>query len=339
MNLSEAIFQVRSTVSDPTVDRYGKTVAPGSLTYSDATITSLLDQRLRSLSRTQVTRDAGYHNFSLALNSTSARQLFQNTWQWALPSWVAKVASVYSISTSGPLDPATQPTFSPYLWSRLANPSLRVPKLTRNAQYPGWTWEGNRTFRMWNSGSAPSLLLQVAKTPARLFRATVDRDPTAPNTVFLPSVLELGEMDLEEGGYINSEIQVTSGLTLENVGLIQRCVYSTTTNLGGEALPLLYSEANFAQQLDVGDKIESRIPLGDEHTRLLVLQTAQACFELTSNIPAQQAIADELRKELEEFKLHVTPRDTQGPEFVQTGEESYSAYDPDRAWGYRGVNP
>lgn len=337
MNLSEAIAEVRTVVDDPLVDALGVATRPK---FADAMIAQALERQLQHLSRIQNTTDAGFNNFTIVLSSADAFQLLQGLWQWALPPWVASISQVWFLNAGGLLSPTTQPTFSPYLWTTPPATSGDPFPKARKAQQFGWRWEGNRTFRVWGQAAAPNMLLQVAKTPARLFRATLDQDPTAKNTLYLPATLELGTFDLDEGGYINAEVQVTQAASLENVGLRRRCVYSANQNIDEARATIMYLEQNFSAQLESGDKIESVIPLGEEHCRLLVLLVAQSCFELTANLPAQKAIVSELSMQLTDFKKYVTPRDTQGPEFFQSGPVSYGPlYDSDRAspygWGYR----
>jgi hypothetical protein len=338
VNLTDTITEIRTTLDDPLIDRNGATL---SVKFTDAMLVTALQTKLRSLSRIQVSRDVGYHNFTMVLNSADAVQIMQSVWQWPLPSWVANLVNVWILNLGGPLNPTTQPTFSPYLWP--TPPMMNAdpfPRARRNYPY-GWRFDGNRTFRVWNQATAPNMLLQVAKIPARLFRATLDQDPSSKTTLYLPQALSLGTQDKEEGAYINAEVEVTSGATTENIGLRRRCVYSASVNLDETLTTSIALETAFAQQLEQGDTIETAIPLGEDHSRLLTLLAVQWCFEQTANLPGQKAIADELRQELMDFKAYVSPRDTQGPEFFQSQPIGYGpGYDPDRSYfNIRGVWP
>lgn len=333
MNLTDFIIQVRYVLDDPS-----DAVNNPQQTYSDQMLVSIASQHVQSLARIQAQRDQGFHNFMLAVKNADAKQIVSGCMQWSLPPWIMNISNLRVITT-GTSDATQTPTFSPYKWASALSLGDSMPKKSKHGDY-GWDWDGNRTLRLWNFSTVADLLLDVAKLPPRLFKATLDQDAADEGELYLPSSLTLGTEDLIEGGYINSEVQVTSlsdtSANVESIGVTRRCIYSksaqiVSTNDDDNRRTILDFEEDFPMMLQEGDGIESVIPFGEEHMRLLVLKTAWSCFEKTANIPAMKAIQPEMAEELKAFVEYVTPRDTFSPGMWHDPTLTRASVDQDRS--------
>jgi len=304
MNIAEFLTEVRLIVDDP-IDA----VNNPQNKFTTTALLSYLQRHAQALCRTQFQRDQGFHNFPLILKSAEAKQVVRNVYQWALPPWVVGVSAVRM--KNGTDDAVTEPTFSPFLWTNQVVLSDPLQKKAKNSDY-GWKWDGNRTLQLWGESFAPTLYLEVTKLPARLFTATIDQIGASTSKFYLPVALTLGLEDRVEGGYINAEIQVATSVTISKVGLVRRVVYSNANVDSGAGVRKseLTLESALPAALAVGDTIETLIPYGEEHSRLLLLKTAWSCFEQLANIPAQKAIAADLGDEMAKFLDYITPRDT-----------------------------
>lgn len=304
MNLDEFLAEVRLIVDDP-VDALNNP----DQKFTEANLISLLNRTIQSLCRIQIQRDQGFHNFPLVVKSADAKQVLQNVFQWRLPTWVAGLADVRN-KVGG--DDATQPTFSPFMWTTQVPLSDQIQKKQKWMDC-GWRWDGNRTFQMWGVTPAPTLVLQVAKLPARVFKATLDVAGASTSSLYLPLALTLGQEDLVEGAYINADVQITSQVSgITRMGQSRRCIYSdgNADSGGGVRRNKLTFDEAYPLTPAIGDVVQSLIPYGEEHARLLLLKVAWSCFEQLANIPAQKAIAASLAAETEAFSNYVTPRDT-----------------------------
>jgi hypothetical protein len=277
--------------------------------FTNAALVSFLQRHVQALCRTQFQRDQGFHNFPLVLKAAESKTVIRGVFQWALPPWVVGISRVRL--KLGADDAVIEPTFSPFRWSSPLTPSDQLPKKTKNVD-AGWKWDGNRTFQLWGYDYAQSIFLEVTKLPSRMFTATIDQIGAGVNRIYLPTALTLGTEDQVEGAYINAEVQITSSATISKVGQVRRCIYSNANVDSGAAVRKteMYLESDLPVAVAVGDTIETMIPYGEEHTRLLLLKTAWSCFEQLANIPAQKAIASDLGDEMAKFLDYVTPRDT-----------------------------
>jgi hypothetical protein len=303
VNVTEFLAEIRTILDDP-VDA----VNNPQNKFTDAAIISYLSRHCQGLCRTQFQRDQGFHNFMLILKLAEAKNPIRNVFQWALPPWVVGISRVRL--KLGSDDPVIEPTFSPHLWTSpltLSDPLERKPK---NSDL-GWKWDGNRGFQLWGYSFAQTIALEVCKLPARLLTGTVDQLRVELDRAYLPAALTLGQEDRVEGAYINAELQVTGSVTISKIGQVRRVVYSNANvdSGGGTRKSDLYLESTLPAALEVGDTIETVIPYGEEHARLLLLKTAWSCFEQLANIPAQKAIAADLADEMAKFLDYVTPRD------------------------------
>lgn len=312
---------------------------PNSIHYQDAEIVRHADRQLQILARTQVRFDMGYHNFELHLQKGDAVQLYNQVWEYRLPSWVVNVTRVWQID-----DPASaEPTFSPYLWSEEATIGSIVEKIDKAdvARGGGWYFAGNNAIQLRGFASETAMRVQVAKLPAPLFLATLATAHADADKLYLPASLTLGTERIELGDYINADVVVTTLNTATNDyrGVRRRCIYSTpNADDGGTRRHELSMDAAFSgAPLEVGDAIETQVPLPEEHTRLLCLKVARACLQKRGNREAIISIANELRYEQAMFEARVTPRDTHAPDFVRrrTGRRRALTEDEDRrAWYY-----
>lgn len=304
--------------------------------YPVASIVRHGDQQMRGLFRTLVTANKQYSNFTMHLQQSEGRQILQNVWEYRLPTWVTAVVAVHRRPI---IVDAGEITFSPYRWTVTTPPMLQneIPKSTHDIR-PRWTWEGMHTLRIWNESTAPELTLQVAKLPARMFKARLTTASADTTSVYLPTQLEYGEFETEEGAYINSEVMVSSTAdgASTNYGLVRRCVYSDPTNIVSlSRLHTLYFDAALDSTFAAEDRIETLIPLPDEHVRYLVLKTAQACFQKKASMEGLKAIAGELQEEGAKFLTYATPpRDTRGPTFYRRRTTTVTPIDPNhrRNW-------
>lgn len=342
MNISQGVARVRDQVDDP---------APiASRTYSDLEIVRHFDEQVRGMYRTMIFTNQEWSNMSVALKTADARLLFRGTYEWRLPTWIEKVVKVY---VRQPTDAALEGTFSPYNWTSDANQIREEVPKTDTSRRTGWSWEGNHTFRMWNVAATPlDYLLYVAALPPPVFKLGLTVAHTAPSTTafFLPTTLvanqDLGDLTFsEEGRYVNAEIEVTgtAGAADTKLGEVRRVIYSTPKTVqAGARLHELKLDAAMSSVFAIGDTVQTRIPIPEIHTRLLVLQVANACAIKKFNTELQKAIYPEMGVEKKAFAEYAQgPRDSTGPFFKTAGSRVGRAFNsPDRysrggfGWGW-----
>lgn len=332
MNLTQFLQRVRDQLDDP-----------NKLKWDDAKIVRHIDEQVRILFRYHIRAAKEWSNFTYMLQDTDARTLFENTYEWRLPSWIEAVTRVYFRDRT---DGTGESTFSPYNWTttpKRAGVEIQKSDPTRRT---GWTWEGRNIFRLWNWSQTPDLILEVAATPAPMFRATVAEVPVAPvaNAMFFPATAgaqDLGDRGfLEEGRFVNGEVQVTAtaGAADIKLGEVARIIYSKSTTLdAGTRRYALTFDHSLASNVAAGDIFETLIPLEEMHLRLLVLKVVNACAVEKFNIDLQRSIAPEMAEELREYLDWArSSRDQAGPHFYLSRASGLrrGPYNPNLRWGY-----
>lgn len=322
MILSRGLLELRDLLDDPNKSK-----------FSDATCVRTFDRVSRGLFRQLVDGNKDYSNFTMALPSTAAVQVLQNVWEFRVPSWVMHVVDIFYRDG----DPTTATTLSPYLWTGATSVRIGtlIPRFTANESYTKWGWEGSHTIRLYNFSQVPNLILRVAVRPPTLLMFTVDAKNASASKITLPVTPTIGELELEEGAYINAEFQVTAtnSETSANIGLMRRGIYSTAgTNVGGNLRTEVTMDAAWSSALSVDDVVESVLPIPDEHCRYLILSTAMACYQRKPNVQAMRLISGEMAMEGKRFNDYATsPRDRRGPSFIQRGRKGRNTwFDPDR---------
>jgi hypothetical protein len=309
VDISSALQLVRDRLDDPNGTK-----------YSDAEIVRHLDEQARVMFRKQTQASKEWHNFALMVQKEDARQLFANIWEWRLPTWVDRIVKIFERGGTG----STEATFSPYLWAgneglNFGREILKTDANRRN----GWTWEGQHTLRLWKSTQAQELIILCCKTPPPSIKVKVSKVYADASGAYLPATTDtanwlLGSTSLEEGVYINSEVQVTatSSTTATHLGDIRRVSYSQADVIDTARYQALRFESNLTVPLVVGDTIESLLPIPDAHATLLVLLTLNAIFTKKNNTDGMKAIVADLSREWQDFIMFATaPRDSSGPYF------------------------
>lgn len=333
MNVTEFIAKVR-LVLDDNVDSETNPIP----TYLDAEIVEHGIDQARSLARIQVMQAKGYYNFTMVLPATSTpsiqvSQISQSVWQYALPSWIMQIAGVWQLDTT------PESSFSPYTWSNQAamRPGLEVPRWHRRARC-GYSFDDRRHLRLYGFNAAIPLVLNVAKLPPKWFRVVTNQVHASASKLYLPSTFALGTEDTAEGAYINADVQVVSSTVADQFGSVRRVVYSNAANVHVSTRRhelWLTNPFGVATALPAGSTVETAIPITEDHARVLILLTANACLEKRHNLPALRAIAPELGEQLAAFREFATqPDGINGPYFVQS-DDTPTTYDTDRAFTHR----
>ena len=312
MLASELITRVRAVLDDPT-----DTEVSAAQTFKDPDILANAQEQLRQLIRVQVSAGKGFHNFTMVVkgestDSIKVHQLTTGCFQYTLPSWVVQVAGVYELAS------APTSSFSPYTYAETDLPrqgnEIRRSERTNMA---GFRWDGHRVLRMYGFTQAPNLQLDVAKLPAPLLSMKVDNAHAEPKRLYLPQALTRGVEEVVEGCYINAELRVLSSTVADQFGSERRVVYSKAANYdSGTRRHELWVEDAFgsASAVPLNATLESVVPIKDEHSRLLVLLTADACLSQRANLPAMKAIAPELARQMQAFRDFASDADTiKGP--------------------------
>lgn len=305
--------------------------------FPDAMLIRTANRQLRGLFRTLVQSNKEYSNFLLGAFKANAVEVVDNVFEYKLPTWVTHVVKVWQRQN----DPAVATTFSPYLWTGAASvqPGAEIQKFVGNSFEQYWSWEGNHTLRLNKQTQPLDLLIEVAARPAPMFKGVISTLHASTSKLYLPAALTYGEVELEEGSFINSEIECTGTVvnTSTNLGLVRRCIYSNAATINaGARLHELSFDTPWASGLAIGDTVESIVPLPDEHCRLLVLKVAQAAFGRKPNVDAMRIISGEMADEMGKFMAYAsTPRDKQGPSFIRQSSRSRPPYNADYpAWGW-----
>lgn len=322
MILSRALDELRDLLDDTNKSK-----------FPDATCVRMLDRTVRGLFRQIVENRDDFSNFTMALSSSAAVQVLQNVWEWRLPTWVMHVLEI--VQRDG--EPTTVSTFSPYLWTgattvRVGTP---IPKYVENSLQPHWGWQGNHTIRLYNFSTVPNILLRVVVRPPTLLQFSIDTKNTSASKLTMPVTPTLGDIEKEEGAYVNAEFQVveTNSETSSNMGQMRRVVYSTAgTQVGGELHTECTMEAAWPAALSVDDVVESVLPIPDEHCRYVILSAAMACFQRKPNVTAMKLVGSEMMTEAKRFMDFATaPRDRRGPSYVQRPGRTVRWTDPNRS--------
>lgn len=287
------------------------------------------DRQIRGLYRTMVQSNKQWSNFTMVLQAEDALEPLENVFDYALPSWVIAVAEVWIRTGTA----AVETSYSPYRWSSgSAQRGTQIPKSVANPRQPHWSWEGQRTLRLWGYTQAQELVLQVVARPARMFKGVIATAHVDTDKFYLPTP-SYGVVELDEGAYINSEWQITDTFTSTSrlLGEIRRCIYSSASTIdSGVRYHTIYLDKTLGAIIAAKDTVETLLPLPDEHARVLILKTAQACMQAKGNIRGLEAIAGEMREESQKFLTYaVTPRDSRGPTEWQR---------PNKVHGYRLTN-
>jgi hypothetical protein len=331
VNLSQFLTRIRDELDDN-----------AKLKYSDAELVRHIDEQSRTLCRLQMRANKEWSNFAVALQSEDARKLFNNTYEWKLPSWIEAVKRVYIRVNS---DGTGESTFSHYNWTLNTQTLGTMVSKTDATRRSGWSWEGNHTFRLWNFTFVPELTLEVVADPSPMFKAAILNIPAAPvaTSFFLPPALaanDLGERGyVEEGIYVNGEVQVTAttGAADLKLGQTRRIVYSNAATIdSGTRRHQLTFESSLASNVAVGDTIETLIPVAAMHSRILMLKVLNAAAVKKFNIDLQRSIGAELGEEMAAFTEWASkPRDSNGPFYMLSSPRMRAPYDPDtRQMGY-----
>ena len=328
MNVTQFIQEVQDVLDDPSAAK-----------FPIATIVRHGDRQLRGMYRTMIEANKEYSNFTMCVDGATATKLLSNVYEYRLPTWVMACTQVCKRSQ----DPAQTPSFSPYKWSPLGavTRGIEIPKWVAHDRVPHWSWEGNNTLRLHNFTSPEDLILNVVVRPPKMFKGKIATVPASASVLYLPGAI-YGEVETEEGSYINSDWQVTTtaNVNASHYGDVRRCVYSNAATIlspSGSRVHELTFDAPFTNTLAQDDIVETMVMLPDQHCRYLVLRTAQACFQKKNNIPGMRAIQSELAEEGTKFMTYAGgPRDARGPTMYKRTQRHRGPYDPDRVnyWGW-----
>lgn len=319
MNVTQFVARLRSYLDDARV-----------LKFSDAELVSMADEQLKYLTRKLSQTSKDWHNFSLGLKKEDARTIFNQTYEWTLPTWVKRVSRVYDRHSTA----TSEPTLSPYRWSGNSN-AMFTDELGKSdsGRRSGWTWEGTRTLRLWNFPQPLDLSLEIVKMPPPLFKATiVDTFPDM-SGLYLPSVPTLGELYPEEGVYINSEIQVTSTATsvATSLGEVRRVVYSNSNTIAAGRKNAIYVDEVWPNILEANDVVESLLPIPEDNTYLLALLVLRGLSIKKGNLDLQKSVGNAIAPELSDFlETAGLPKDSAGPYFKTSKTVRTGRYDQDR---------
>lgn len=311
---------------------------PKNTLYPIATLIRAGDRQLRGLFRTLTETNSEYSNFSMCIQKEAATKVFDATWEYRLPTWIVNVVGVYYR-----LNEATsESTFSPYKWTTLGT-AAKGNKIPKHAAVglPHWSWQGNHTLRLEKFTTAQELVIEVAARPPKMVKGKIATANTSQSAFYMPPTPSFGELEIEEGAYINAEFQVTStsNVNATQYGDIRRCIYSNaSTIVSSTRYHELTMDAAWTATLAVDDVIESVLAIPDEHTRLLVLRVGMACAQKRNNTALMKAIMTEMPSEEQKFKDYATPpRDKGGPTFIKRNLNERPTYDKERpfsAYGY-----
>lgn len=305
--------------------------------FSDAELVRHTDQQSLGMVRQLSLSSREWHNFSLCLQKESAKQLFRGTFQWRVPTWIERVVAVYERRNNA----TAETTASPYLWTapELTELGDEIKKAdSRNTR--GWSWEGQHTFRMWGETSAREIVLQVVKIPPPMFKAKVAtaHASTTFDGIYLPAIPTLGTYALEEGAYINAEVQCTASDDVDtaNVGEVRRVIYSRANAIVASTRQKeLRLETGLPEAIQAEcDWFETLIAIPEIHARYLALRVINACAIKKNNVDLQRSLAPELAQEARDFVAYATsPRDTNGPYFKTSGSNARRRYDANQFMG------
>lgn len=317
----------------------GDTLDDERVKYPADQLVRTLDRQLLGAFRDLVQGNKNYSNFTMSIPASAAVQVLDNVWEFRLPTWIMHVVLVSRRDGS----PTIEPTTSPYTWTGAANVRIgaTIERYVPDNFRPHWRWDGNHTLRLVNFGEVPQegLVIQVVVRPPPMVQFTLDVKNASASKLTLPVDMLLGEIDSEEGAFINCEFQVTAtnSETSTNLGLVRRGVYSSgVVTSGGDARTEITFDAAWTSALSIGDVVDSVLPIPSEHCRLLVLRTVMACYQKKPNVKGMALIQAELNFETQKFEHYAAWRDTHGPShYKRHDRRAFRPYDPNRSNWYQ----
>ena len=324
MNITQFVTRVRDVLDDPSKSK-----------WSDHEIVRHCDEQVKSLYRIIFRSNKEWSNIALHLKAADARQIFRDTYEWRLPTWIERVIEVFErTAASDSTQPASQ---SSYLWTDPQNvdPNRQLQKSDPRRR-DGWTWEGNYTLRLWGRSSCPALTVFCQALPSPMMKGLISTLYADATGFYRPSTLLLGDpLNQEVGVFINSEFEVsaTSDITSTNLGEVRRVVASVPNAIVlGTRQHEMRVEAPWLSALALNDTIETRIPVAAIESRLLTLMVANACAQKKFNFDIQKSIAGELAEAKRDFANYAeAPRDNAGPFwYTSNGGRNGGNYDPNR---------
>lgn len=292
---------------------------------SDADIIRYMEDHVASLSRKMADANVGWFNVTFHLPASAFREVYKGRFEAPLPRWVMQIVAVHRVAFSG-----GDEEHSPYTISSPPSLGVEIPHDPARSLRQGWAWSGDTKIEMCGGGKAEPVSIRAARRPARVFRAVIGEVHPGASSMYLPGSLELGSEDYGGNAYSGAHVQV-SGLSgsgsaaRDLLGAVRMCVGSTQngTSAGGSRVTELRFDAEWPGGLQVGDTVETVVPIPDEHARYLVLLTARSIFQRRNNIAGLKATADDLGRERDMFLQGIRPRQRQSPGVVRGRTYSY----------------
>lgn len=318
MNASQWLDQVRNYLDDQDKIKF-----PDSMVFANG------DSIGRSMFEIACRLSPDWHNTQLVFDGANARQMDSVSWAWKLPPWVRRVVKAH---VRNPTNTTDTPTFAQGQATTIVTEGQEIPK-TDAVRKKGWMWDGNYGFMLLGYNQVPDISIRVAKVPPRMFRATIKTETANKKQMVLPDPLELGLRDIDEGAYINAEVQCVATVNAAglNLGVVRRVIYSTATaTVGGARAQRLDFESDWPELIVNGDIFETLVPWPDSFGTYHVLRTVQSTIPKKPNLDLLRTIAPELAREEQQFKEAVAPqRDRRGPIFYNSRTRPFQQRDPD----------
>lgn len=308
MKLSEYITRVRDQIQEPS-----------ALKWTDVEIVRYLNHAVMYLFRWQADADQSYHNAEISLLGSAATATHSSQYLYTLPRWVYRVAHVRIKKTS------------------TESRGSEIPAGSQLDANEGWHFDTFKRLRVVGYGTAQDLTVMVAKIPSRLHQGTTPAAGTSTTliTANLPtaSFSSNYEYESETDAYLNALVEVTgvADASRDPVGQVRRVTASSRTHAGSGVYRVTMTvEPSWTVTPAASDTYELHPEVDDAHARLLVLMTAQACFQKHNNLGGIESIKPEMLEERRRFIDSSRPRDDGRPKHWNMGAEPSFRRDPDR---------
>lgn len=299
MRLSQIITKLREEISDP--------ASSTNVDWADGELAGILSDQVLIMVRRQIAIDEAYHNHRFTLLGSTAIQRSGNIWAYRLPHWCPKIVEVRFAQDSA------------------LESQQRVLRQRDKFGGLGWRYSGRREIEVNGIATAEDIEVWCAKRPARLTKGTLPTQASLATNQLRLDVDTSADAstyphETVADSYANAVVEITGVNAVGHLvgGQVNTVVSSAhLQNEGGTLYTVLTMRDAWTVVPVAADTYELHPEIDDEHTRLLVLLSARACWSRKGNKDEVRATELELHQEWAEFQRHMEPRGIQEPKILK----------------------
>lgn len=334
---AQALTATRDVLED------AKPSTSGNNVWSDAELLRHISQQVRGLSRRQMGIDEQYHNCDFHLVAARFAQVDRDVWEYQIPRHIERISNVWErqpLASGVTDDEAPAKTVdgsgNVVVQTRISMPIVK----SQDGIAAGWKFESIHSLRVIGYVTAPPMLAQTGKIPARLSKGTIQVAGSNTKRFYLRDYAtaltepDNGEQELTDDAYRNAIFEFTGAddSVTPLSGVVRRCVASRLAYVSGLRRVEITLDRALPRNVAVGDIYDMHMEVPDSSTRLVALLAARAALSKKHNTDGIGAITRELMEQQKAFDDHVAPRMTGGAKYFKPAEDygfSTLSSDPD----------